>query len=80
MFADVMATLLESCARASVVLCAAWALTSAMRRTSASTRHFVWMCAIAGSILASVIGQASPRWTLPVPSPFDVGAACGRIG
>ena len=71
MFADVMATLLESCARASVVLCAAWALTAAMRRTSASTRHFVWMCAIAGSILASVIGQASPRWTLPVPSPFE---------
>ena len=56
MFADVMAALIESCHRASVVLCAAWALTSAMRRASASTRHFVWSCAIAGSMLASAIG------------------------
>ena len=75
MFADVMAALVESCLRASVVLCAAWATTSAMRRASASTRHFVWMCAIAGTMIATAMSFAGPRWTLPVPSPFSSTAA-----
>jgi beta-lactamase regulating signal transducer with metallopeptidase domain len=70
MFADVMAALVESCLRASVVLCAAWATTAAMRRASASTRHFVWMCAIAGSMVASAMSFVGPSWTVPVPSTF----------
>ena len=70
MFADVMAALVESCIRASVVLCAAWAITAAMRRASASTRHFVWICALAGSIVASAMSFAGPTWIVPVPSSF----------
>ena len=70
MFADVMATLVESCLRASLVLCAGWAITAAMRRASASARHFVWMCAIAGSLIASTMSFAGTRWTVTVPSPF----------
>jgi beta-lactamase regulating signal transducer with metallopeptidase domain len=72
MFADAMAALVESCLRASVVLCAAWTLTSLMRRAAASTRHFVWMCAITGSIVASVMSFAGPRWDLPISSPFTL--------
>ena len=70
MFADLMAALVESCARASLVLCAAWALTSVMRRASASARHFVWICAIAGSTLASAMTAVGPRWTVSIPTPF----------
>jgi beta-lactamase regulating signal transducer with metallopeptidase domain len=68
MLTETMATLGECCLRATVVLCAAWALTSAMRRASASTRHFVWMCAIAGSMVASAMSFTGPRWTVVVPS------------
>jgi HEAT repeat protein/beta-lactamase regulating signal transducer with metallopeptidase domain len=68
MFADMMVVVIESCARASAVLCAAWALTSVMRRASAATRHFVWSCAIAGAILASVLGSLGPRWPVSIPS------------
>jgi len=71
MFADLIAALVESCARASLVLCAAWALTSTMRRASASTRHFVWICAIAGSTLAPAMTAFGPRWTVSIPTPFD---------
>ena len=70
MFADLMAALVESCARASLVLCAAWALTSVMRRASASTRHFVWICAIAGSTLAPAMTAFGPRWTVSIPTAF----------
>ena len=70
MFADLMAALVESCLRASMVLCGAWAITSSMRRASASTRHFVWMCAIAGSMVASAMSFVGPSWTVPVSSSF----------
>jgi HEAT repeat protein/beta-lactamase regulating signal transducer with metallopeptidase domain len=70
MFADVMAALVESCIRASAVLCAAWAITAAMRQASAATRHFVWTCALAGSIVASAMSFAGPTWTVPVPLSF----------
>ncbi len=75
MFADVMAALVESCIRASVVLCAAWVMTAAMRRASASTRHFVWACALAGSIVASAMSFAGPAWSVPVPFSFLTSAA-----
>jgi HEAT repeat protein/beta-lactamase regulating signal transducer with metallopeptidase domain len=68
MFADMMVVIIESCARASVVLCAAWALTSMMRHASAATRHFVWSCAIAGAILASALSSLGPRWPVSLPS------------
>lgn len=70
MFADLMAALVESCARASLVLCAAWALTSVMRRASASTRHFIWICAIAAAMLAPALTAFGPRWTVSIPTPF----------
>ena len=70
MFADVMAALFESCLRASLVLCGAWALTLGMRRASASARHFVWSCAIAGALLAPAMSSIGPRWNVSLPSTF----------
>jgi beta-lactamase regulating signal transducer with metallopeptidase domain len=70
MSADLMAALVESCARASLVLCAAWALSSVMRRASASTRHFIWICAIGGAMLAPAMAAVGPRWTVSIPTPF----------
>jgi HEAT repeat protein/beta-lactamase regulating signal transducer with metallopeptidase domain len=81
MFADVMAVLFESCLRASLVLCAAWALTLGMRRASASARHFVWSCAIAGALLAPAMSGIGPRWNVSLPSPFtSARAAVTPIG
>ena len=87
MFADMMVVIIESCVRASVVLCAAWVLTAMMRRASAATRHFVWSCAIAGAILASALGSVGPRWsvTLPsgiasAPSILTVDSPAGNLG
>jgi HEAT repeat protein len=68
MVADMTVVIIESCVRASVVLCAAWVLTSMMRRASAATRHFVWSCAIAGAILASALSSFGPRWSVTLPS------------
>jgi HEAT repeat protein len=68
MFADMIVVVIESCARASAVLCAAWALTSMMRHAAAATRHFVWSTAIAGAILASALGSLGPRWPVSIPS------------
>jgi HEAT repeat protein/beta-lactamase regulating signal transducer with metallopeptidase domain len=70
MSADVMAVLIESCLRASVVLAAASALTAVLRRTAASTRHFVWSSAIAGSIVATAISSFGPHVTIDVPVPL----------
>jgi beta-lactamase regulating signal transducer with metallopeptidase domain len=75
MSADVMAVLIESCLRASVVLAAAWALTAALRRTAASTRHFVWSSAIAGSILTTAISSLGPHVTVQVPVPLTSAPA-----
>jgi HEAT repeat protein/beta-lactamase regulating signal transducer with metallopeptidase domain len=68
--ADIMAILIESCLRASVVLATGWALTAAMRHTAASTRHFVWSSAIAGAILATAISSVGPRVIVPVSLPY----------
>ena len=68
MFADMMVVIIESCVRASVVLCAAWGLTSMMRHASAATRHFVWSCAIAGAIVASALSSVGPRWSVTLPA------------
>ena len=80
MFADATAVLVESCLRASVVLGAAWALTSLMPRAAASTRHFVWSCAIAGSIVAAGIGITGPRWSVPVPAAFVAATPVADTG
>src|SRR5687767_519402 len=63
-----MPLLLGFCVRASLVLVLAWVLTLAMRRASASARHFLWTCAIAAAALVPVMALAVPDWRVPAPS------------
>src|SRR5687768_5757326 len=63
-----MPLLLGFCVRASLVLAVAWVLTVAMRRASASARHFLWTCAIAAAALVPVAALVVPDWRVPAPS------------
>jgi beta-lactamase regulating signal transducer with metallopeptidase domain len=54
--------------RASVLLGFAWGLTALMRRASASTRHFVWACAMAAAALVPGTMVTVPQWHLPSPA------------
>src|SRR5688572_20485826 len=63
-----MPLLLGFCVRASLVLALAWVLTMAMRRASASARHFLWTCAIAAAALVPVTALAVPEWRVSAPS------------
>jgi beta-lactamase regulating signal transducer with metallopeptidase domain len=65
---DLMPLFLGFCLRASLVLALAWALTIAMRRASASARHFLWTCAIAAAALVPVTALAVPDWRVPAPA------------
>ena len=55
--------------KASVILLAAFAVTGAMRRSSAAARHFVWTLALAGVLVLPVLGAVLPAWQVDaVPS------------
>jgi beta-lactamase regulating signal transducer with metallopeptidase domain len=56
--------------RATVLLGFAWGLAVLMRRASASTRHFLWACAIAAAALMPVMMMALPQWRLSSPAAF----------
>ena len=82
---DVLSLLIESSLRASLMLAAAWLVTIAARRASASTRHYVWACAITGAALVPIAASVSPRWPVPAPAIVEslsrtVGPLTGRTG
>lgn len=56
--------------RATFLLGFAWSLAVSMRRASASTRHFLWACAIAASALMPARMVALPEWRLSLPAAF----------
>ncbi|HEV3060096.1 MAG TPA: M56 family metallopeptidase [Vicinamibacterales bacterium] len=59
--------LLEMTLKASLVLVVAWAVTRAMSaRSSASTRHLVWLAAVAGLVLLPVLMLFGPAWRVAV--------------
>ena len=67
--------------KASVILLAAFAVTGAMRRTSAAARHFVWTLALAGVLVLPALGAVLPAWQVDaVPSllPASPSAAPDR--
>jgi beta-lactamase regulating signal transducer with metallopeptidase domain/ankyrin repeat protein len=64
---DSIAPLIGAVVRAAIILAGAWALTSIMWRASASTRHFVWSCAIAGAALIPVVTMVVPDWQVAAP-------------
>ncbi|HEV8484637.1 MAG TPA: M56 family metallopeptidase [Blastocatellia bacterium] len=56
--------------RASLLLGFVWGLTALLRRASASTRHFLWACAIVAAALVPLMIVMLPPWQLPSPAPF----------
>jgi beta-lactamase regulating signal transducer with metallopeptidase domain len=64
---DAMPLLIGASIRATLLLGAALALTSLLRRASASTRHFVWSCAIAAAVVVPAIGVVVPQWQVRAP-------------
>ena len=50
--------------KVSAVLIAAWALTRAMAKCSAATRHLVWTVAIIATFVLPAAHLAGPHWSL----------------
>lgn len=53
--------------RVSVIFGAAWLVTLALRRASASARYMVWTCAIAAAVFMPVLLRL-PAWQVPLPA------------
>ena len=52
--------------KASVILAMTALVAAALRRASASTRHFVWTLGMLGALAAPALSAALPRWELPI--------------
>ena len=55
--------------KASIILILAFGITSAMKKASASARHFVWVAALIAVTLLPVLPALLPQWD----SPFQLG-------
>jgi carboxyl-terminal processing protease len=63
---DTLALVLKGTA----LLIAAWLLTLALRRASASVRHLVWALALVGLLLLPGLSLIAPAWPLPFDPPW----------
>jgi len=58
--------LIGAAVKGTVVLVAAWALSLALRRASAASRHLVWTLALGSLLLLPVFSWLIPGWDAPV--------------
>jgi hypothetical protein len=69
--------------KVSVALICAWALTSAMARYSAASRHLVWTVGLIAMFVLPAAHLVGPRWELaflPAPPPAQTQqSAIGRL-
>lgn len=56
--------LLDVAAKSLIVMLAAWALTAALRRASAATRHWVWSAALVGLLALPALSLMLPGWRI----------------
>src|SRR6187399_1472695 len=61
-----LATFLDLVGKATVILAGTALITAALRRASASTRHFVWALGLLSALVAPALTLAIPRWELPI--------------
>src|SRR5262249_32501793 len=61
-----MSFVLDILAKGSIILLSAAVLSAALRRASASTRHAVWILAIASASLLPLAAAVVPRFELPL--------------
>jgi HEAT repeat protein len=57
---------LDAVAKASLILAATALVAAALRRASASARHFVWTLGLLSALAAPALSIALPRWELPL--------------
>ena len=57
---------LDAVAKASLILAATALVAAALRRASASARHFVWTLGLLSALAAPALSAALPRWELPI--------------
>ncbi|MGH9145299.1 MAG: M56 family metallopeptidase, partial [Vicinamibacterales bacterium] len=63
--------LLQIAVKVSILLAMAWLVTRAMRRSSASARHFVWAIAIVAVLFVPVMVLVGPAWQIKIlPAPL----------
>jgi beta-lactamase regulating signal transducer with metallopeptidase domain len=77
-FTDPISQLAGVVVRVTLLLGAAWLVTFLMRRAAASTRHVVWVSAIACAVLVPLAPRIAPQWQLPAPAflaTMDTGSA-----
>jgi TonB family protein len=58
--------ILTGAIKGTAILACAWVCVFALRKSSASTRHFVWAFALAGVLLLPAGSKVAPRWDIPV--------------
>src|SRR5688572_29347539 len=57
---------LDAVAKASLILAVAALAAVALRRASASARHFVWTLGLLSALVAPLLSVALPRWQVPL--------------
>jgi hypothetical protein len=62
MLVEAMTWAIGSCVHASVILAVALAVTLTMRRACASTRHWMWSCAVVAALLLPLLTTFFPEW------------------
>jgi HEAT repeat protein/beta-lactamase regulating signal transducer with metallopeptidase domain len=68
---------IDAVVKASVVLGAAALAAAALRRASASARHFVWTLGLLSALAAPALSLALPRWELPLVTVPAAAPAAG---
>ena len=71
--------------KGTIIIAAAYLLSLAMRRASASARHLVWTAALASLLFLPLLSLGVPHWSPPaavrselpelLSAPFSVGAS-----
>src|SRR4051812_10700452 len=56
----------EAAARASVILATTGLAAAALRRSSASARHLVWVLGLTTALVVPALSVAVPKWELPI--------------
>src|SRR3954471_5737486 len=69
----------ELAARASVSLAATGLVAAALRRSSASARHLVWVLGLITALVVPAASMALPKWELPIVKVATAATASGAI-
>src|SRR3954467_15337089 len=69
----------ELAARASVILAATGLVATALRRSSASARHLVWVLGLITALVVPAASMALPQWELPIVRVATTAAIPRRI-